>query len=79
MCNMTSFLKLQGVLLNKRNIQRVEILPDLYRIVITPHTTTGWAAFGAGFMSSHNTRYEVRKDMHKQDYQTVSDWIKSLY
>lgn len=79
MCNMTSFLKLQGVLLNKRNIQRVEILPELYRIVLTPHITSGWTAFGSGCMDTNITHYDIRKDVHGQDYQTISDWMKSLY
>jgi hypothetical protein len=76
---MSSFLKLQGVLLNKRNIQRVDILPDMYRIMVTTHETRGWTVFGVGAISSHNVHYDVVKDKHHTDYQTVSDWIKSLY
>ena len=72
---MSSFLKLQGLLLNKRNIQRIEINPDRFRVVITP-VTRGWNIFGFGVISTDTQYYDICKEKNPDNYQTISKWME---
>lgn len=74
-----SFLKLQGLLLNKRYIQRIEIKPNLFRIIISNPQLAGFGILGSGQLQSYSTHYEISKLTDPDDYQTVSDWIQSTY
>ena len=73
---MSSFLCLKNIIVNTRYITRISIRQDKYNIVL--HTPPqGAIVFGSG-MLEHEQTLEINREDQKEDYESVSKWIKSL-
>ena len=76
---MTKFLKLNNMLLNTNNIQKILIQPNKYYIHITDLKFSGSSLsispFGFGRISSFHERIEVCENKNPNQYKIVSEWM----
>lgn len=76
---MKQFIKLSHFIININHIKNIHILPEnKYYIYITSHKFSGFCFYGTGILSSDDEKIIVCHKKTPDDYNTITDWIKSI-
>ena len=75
---MSQFIKLTSKIINKNLITSVFIKPNKYHIYTVENNINGYMLFGSGGASSSPEKIEICKELDREDYKIISDWIDSI-
>lgn len=80
---MNRFIKFSKLIINTKNIQRVDIKPNQYTITYTNSDIFGMVLAGYGYIESSNKKIILsneseQSDENKLDYEIFDKWIKSI-
>ena len=71
---MSSFIKLNNIVLNTRYITNIKIYQDLYRVrIISNHS--GHIFLGFGFFDPEESFLDISKEINEEDYVKITEWI----
>jgi hypothetical protein len=73
---MSKFLKLSTRLINVRNIERIGIREDSFKIHVTNNSATGFMIYGSGYYSNDPLSYIIDRVFDPEDFRTVKKFIK---
>ncbi len=75
---MVNFLRLTYRIINTKQISEIIINPKSYHIYFSYQLTGGFLFAGFGIISSDIHRIVIEKVKDKEDYETVTEWIKKI-
>lgn len=75
---MLKFLKLTTTVINTSKNMQIHISPTKYTMILCNSHFDGLLFVGSGGIQSTDSKIEICKNKHPEDYQIMKEWIDKL-